>query len=488
METGLRQLSREPASEVRPVQLTLPTAEPTAAFLLPPKSSETLVPCVLPPAEPVPLATAFAGVCAPPAATGPTPLRGSAPAALTQLEDPATSRAASIADSARLKPLAVEWSMPPEAPPAGRPAAVVMNARSSEESVGALTARSNQASQLGYADPPRLTTELFPLSLEHVVELNDVDKSKPDLTPEPVSSALSIPRLNLAPVKDAYTPTEPDRKLGPPVWQRILDPAVGTLRATPTSIRWILMAIPLIGALVWHVASREETVIAKTTEPVEVASVLAVRWQNFQENVSSRAAISLTDDFRAGLSNWTGVEGWSKTWAYDESGFVRPGTWAVYKPAVILSDYQFEFASVIEQGGVNWIFRATDQKNYYHGRLSITEPGPLPEGAIDWYAVVDGKRSKRTRTILPFQLRNEKMYRIRLVARGDAFTTFLDDRVVDFFEDDQLPTGGVGFFKSRGDNVRLRWISVIHQYDMLGRLCALIAPYDFQNATRSVTQ
>jgi hypothetical protein len=404
------------------------------------------------------------------------------------VNDPAVSRTAGIPASAQLRPLAFERLTPRFGPAAGRPVAVALDEALPERSLGAFTAALSPASPQGSALPRPLAAELFPLRLELVAALVGGSESKTELTPEPVRPKISMPRLNAGPVKDAVIPIEPVHKLGPPLWQRILNPAVGTLRATPASIRWILMAIPVIGILMWHVANREEAVIATTSEPAEAASVLATRWQNFQENVSSRAAIALTDDFRSGLSDWSGVEGWSRTWAYDESCFARPGAWAIYKPTEALSDYQFEFATVIEQGGVNWVFRATDPNNYYYARLSITEPGPLPEAAIDWYAVIDGKRSERTRTPLPFPLRNEKMYRIRLVARGNGFTAFLDDRVIDFFQDDRLPTGGVGFFQSGGDKVRLRWISVIHQYDMLGRLCALIAPYDFQSATRSVTQ
>ena len=33
-------------------------------------------------------------------------------------------------------------------------------------------------------------------------------------------------------------------------------------------------------------------------------------------------------------------------------------------------------------------------------------------------------------------------------------------------------------FASRGEESRLRWLNITHQYDMLGRLCAYLAPYN----------
>jgi len=49
---------------------------------------------------------------------------------------------------------------------------------------------------------------------------------------------------------------------------------------------------------------------------------------------------------------------------------------------------------------------------------------------------------------------------------------------VGLYKDDTLKSGGVGLFRARGEKARVRWISVMHQYDLLGRLCALIAPYN----------
>ena len=50
--------------------------------------------------------------------------------------------------------------------------------------------------------------------------------------------------------------------------------------------------------------------------------------------------------------------------------------------------------------------------------------------------------------------------------------------MVDSWSEPRLPHGGIGFFTARGEESRVRWVSVTHQYDMLGRLCAYLAPYE----------
>ena len=102
--------------------------------------------------------------------------------------------------------------------------------------------------------------------------------------------------------------------------------------------------------------------------------------------------------------------------------------------------------------------------------------------------MIAGRKGPVSRARIPFSLRNGKMYEIEVDAHGDGFTTRLEGRVVDFFQDNRLARGGVGFFSTGRDQARLRWISVTHQYDFLGRICALLAPYDLQNPEGGIAQ
>ncbi len=57
--------------------------------------------------------------------------------------------------------------------------------------------------------------------------------------------------------------------------------------------------------------------------------------------------------------------------------------------------------------------------------------------------------------------------------------------MVDSWSEPRLRQGGVGFFTARGEESRLRWVQVTHQYDMLGRLCAYLAPYNIPSTNGS---
>jgi hypothetical protein len=76
----------------------------------------------------------------------------------------------------------------------------------------------------------------------------------------------------------------------------------------------------------------------------------------------------------------------------------------------------------------------------------------------------------------------DTIYRVRVDVRGNDFVTSVQGQVVDVFSDDRLPRGGVGFFSEAGEDARLRWVEVSHQYDMLGRLCAYLVPYNDSNS------
>ena len=104
------------------------------------------------------------------------------------------------------------------------------------------------------------------------------------------------------------------------------------------------------------------------------------------------------------------------------------------------------------------------------------------------YAVVDGRPGPKTQLPLPMVVRNDMMYRVRVSVQDDTFITSVQDQVVDVWSDSRLKSGGVGFFSDKGDFARLRWVEVSHQYDMLGRLCAYLAPYDLNTRSRSWTQ
>jgi len=254
----------------------------------------------------------------------------------------------------------------------------------------------------------------------------------------------------------------------------------------PADLKWVALGLPLILVLVIY-SFRGNVHKAEPAAQVSVAggkTVLGGQLNALQKVILNRAAVKLFDDFRAGLGSWQGPDGWSKSWRYGQASFLEPGQLALYAPSVGMKDYTLQFLGQIEHKSLNWVFRARDERNYYAMRIVITKAGPLPEAHIVRYMVMDGKEQNVTRLPIPFTVRIDTLYLVRMDVRGDSFTTYIQGQVVDSFNDDRLSEGGVGFFSPKGDKSYLRWVEVTHQYDYLGRLCATLAPYNLQSEGR----
>jgi hypothetical protein len=261
----------------------------------------------------------------------------------------------------------------------------------------------------------------------------------------------------------------------------------------PNDLRWVAMAIPIVISLIWYSSLSGDDAVNKTSESAEVAASAPAEpglmtkifgddsMREVKASIQRRAAVELSDDFRQGLGDWSGVGDWAQGWSYDRAGFLRPRQIAFYTPSLELTDYRFEFLGQIERKALSWVFRAADARNYYVNRLEIVEPGPLPEVVLVRYPVIGGKAGARKVTRLPMQVQMDTLYRIRVDVAGQNFVTTVQGQVVDVFSDDRISRGGVGFFAGPGEDVRLRWVEVSHQYDFLGRLCAFLVPYNVSN-------
>ena len=142
----------------------------------------------------------------------------------------------------------------------------------------------------------------------------------------------------------------------------------------PRRTAWLVAALPLAGILVF-IAS------GGASEPKsDFTAAFSKQWKDLQAGIAERAAVSLHDDFRSGLAQWEGNGNWSGSWSFDRSGLVRPGRLALYKPSLGLSEYRMEFSVHVEQGGIGWVCRAKDSRNYQAlkllvGRVRLTHSG-----------------------------------------------------------------------------------------------------------------
>jgi hypothetical protein len=326
---------------------------------------------------------------------------------------------------------------------------------------------------------------LVPIGLGTLVPKDAATQHKTALELRPMAPRPLLPGSGLRTIAEAGAESlEPTSAT--PLWKRAWGPVIQHSRALRSGYVWTGLAACLLLAFFLR-SPRETERLAEDVQAVQgFRTVLAGHWESLQESVSHRAAVSLADDFRAGLGRWEGDGEWADSWSYDAAGFVRPGNLAIYKPSIPLVDYDFSFAGQVEADGLSWVARASNTNNYYAIRLAITEPGPLPRATIVRYPVVDGRRGPTTRTEVPFTLRNQQMHDIRTDVHDDDFTVYVNGQLVDYWSEPRLPVGGVGFFRSGRERSRLRWLNVTHQYDLLGRLCALVAPYNFDQAARSI--
>jgi hypothetical protein len=266
---------------------------------------------------------------------------------------------------------------------------------------------------------------------------------------------------------------------------------IAAWKRAPRDLKLVSLLLPVL--LVVAITGSVPSVPIKQLAPQnldqmqgQLQKVVEDHWKNLNQTISDRAAVSYADDFRSGLDAWESRSNLTRSWSYDASGFVRPGPLAVFKPTVDLTDYRFEFLAEIDQKALGWAFRAQDLNNYYAMKFVVVKPGPLPLVHIVRYAVINGKEGPHVDKPLPMTVRTDMLYRIQVNTRGGDFTILAQGQVVDFWSDNRLQHGGVGFFCNRGERARLRWVEVSHQYDALGRLCAYLAPYGIEGRNGNI--
>jgi hypothetical protein len=157
----------------------------------------------------------------------------------------------------------------------------------------------------------------------------------------------------------------------------------------------------------------------------------------------------------AGTALPSGEAGWITDWGADP-GVRRSRQISVLRSSQTLTDYRIEMQGQIETKAIGWIFRAADPKNFYVTKLEIVKPGLEPTVALVRFAVVNGEEGAHTQLPLPMKVRRDTMYKIRMDAVGNHFSTYVQDEKVDDWTDDRVKTGGVGLYSERGETATLK--------------------------------
>src|SRR5439155_2992856 len=182
-------------------------------------------------------------------------------------------------------------------------------------------------------------------------------------------------------------------------------------------------------------ASRKTGIVLAGASLVVAAVIPALLWNGRVSTPSESAAASLE----------MGNAGWITEWASDAAGSARGRQISLYRPSLPMSDYTLEFLGEIERRSLGWVFRAADSRNYYVGKLESASPSaPL---TITHFAVVHGVEGTHVQRVLASA--TDSVVKVRLDARGPRFTIYLQNQVVEDWQDERLKAGGVGFLNER---------------------------------------
>lgn len=198
-------------------------------------------------------------------------------------------------------------------------------------------------------------------------------------------------------------------------------------------------------------------------------------WEDLGQRVSKRAQVDLFDDFSQGLDAWQSGDKLATTWSYDKNGFVNPGALSLFEPSLQLTNYDLDALVQIEAKGLGLIFRANSAHSYQVANLVVEGSGPMPSLAVERYAMISGFATPPVRTRYPERFQSDTLYRVHLEVRGNAFSLYVQGKLMDYWSDARLATGGVGLFCSRGEHARVAWIRVSHNTDSLGRVCSFVS-------------
>jgi hypothetical protein len=140
------------------------------------------------------------------------------------------------------------------------------------------------------------------------------------------------------------------------------------------------------------------------------------------------------------------------------------------------TDYRMEFFGQIESKSIGWVVRAHDPKNYYAMKFTVIQSGLRPLIAMVHYPVTDGHAGKPIETpLMDVMVHNNTPYHVAVTVAGNRIITSIEGQEVDRWIEDQIPSGGVGFYSDAGERARLYWMKVSKNEDFLGKVCAYLS-------------
>jgi hypothetical protein len=358
--------------------------------------------------------------------------------------------------------------------------------------------------QIAKCDPPSPVTNgdvpIRPENLENPI--------RPEIARKPASREASVrERDKLLPLASSVPPSPPPANLPITSYANVLPPLEAwcppsRLEAVNPRSSFLLLSSPETASQSRKLASSHWSWLLTLAIPIlagvalygarpaieAAADAVHQGWLSGHRAVLDRAAVALNEDFRSGLDDWMSRGGARPSWTSDAAGFVHPAALALYRPSLGLVDYQMQFVGQIDKKGLSWVVRAADFNNYYAIRLTVLKPGPTPAIGVTRYAVINGKTQNQVTTPLLMSARPDTVYRVSLDVRGDHYALSVQDQPVDSWSEPKLRSGGIGFFSEPDAGSRIAGVHVWGQNDVLGRLCAFLAPSGVSSYQASLSE
>jgi hypothetical protein len=334
---------------------------------------------------------------------------------------------------------------------------------------------------LAAPDPEALLPALHPsiLDVPEPAQLEKLYRMRPKSGRQAAADSLPI---DCAPLTGAGAPDVYSSPAGAFAGTSALD-ALKSLsknwKTIPTDLKAVAMVVPLLFCLALIPFGGKESSVAQasTTNTASLHNAVSAEFDRVGREIRSRAAIAVEDNFGAGLDRWKGAEGWRDTWSIQPSGWISPGKLALLTPSVELKDYRLEFSGQILSRSLGFVVRAADISNYYAVKFKLSTRGVnVPTMTVVRMKVVDGKERDRKESTVPMPVTKDAVYQVSVDVNDQYFTLMIRDKVVDFWSDAQLKSGGIGFFTDKGEQALIHDVKVRHQYDALGRLVAATLP------------
>jgi hypothetical protein len=191
-----------------------------------------------------------------------------------------------------------------------------------------------------------------------------------------------------------------------------------------------------------------------------------VALQSLTHNVKARAAFQVIDDFTGGVSaHWD-----SAGLVSDESGAARVTGFALNRNTMQLAGYRLDFDARIASRGMGWVIGAADERNYYAFKLEEIKSREGKKYRLVRYLVSEGEvaDSDRVQIDVPMELNEEDFNRISVRLRENRIATFINGTGVDYWQAEETPHGGVGFFTEGNETAFVRRVEVSGNEDTWG--------------------